>query len=203
MVPSGVILEFSKLQGGFTYFSVSTCQLPTPLAHFSRSTKIMGRWGIENLECDGAQDALANYCDDLFSKIVELLKHPRVHEYDDEPIDELFVNLEVVFALDDRGMISTSPSADEVEPLLSAFLQKWEEYSGPSSERRQIIEGTSQRLLSIISGSAPDGLSHRLGLIADKMGQQEDEFDSTTKVRKLSEEELRKADEKMRDIMGG
>lgn len=158
----------------------------------------MGAWGSGNLESDGAQDALADLCESLFLKVIQLLKHPRVHEYDDEPIDELFVNIEVIFALKDRGMISMSPPLDEVEPLLTNFLLKWDEYSGPWPERRAVIEDSFQKFRDIVSASSSDGLSHRLDLIADKFGEQED----GENVDAVYEEEKRRVEKRIEDILG-
>ena len=72
----------------------------------------MGAWGYGSLESDGAQDTLAGICDELFSRIIQLLQHPRAHEHDDIEFDELFVRIEMIFALHDHGMINTSPNPE-------------------------------------------------------------------------------------------
>jgi len=136
----------------------------------------MGTWGTGNLESDGAQDNLANVCDELFQRIIELLQHPRGHEYDDEEIGELFVRVEMVFALSDRGMINSSPDPKELKELFKPYLQRWADYHksaghDPPEDRRKVIEDSFKKLLAIAKGSSNGSFLHRLGLISDKMGQ--------------------------------
>lgn len=128
------------------------------------------------MENDGAQDELANVCDELFDKVIELLNHPHAHEYDDEPIDQLFVRIEMIFALHERKMITVSPPIGKLDPLLRSYVERWDRYcreagNGAWPERQMVIEATFDKLRSIADGSAEDGLSHRLGLIAEKMSK--------------------------------
>lgn len=138
----------------------------------------MGSWGPGNLENDGAQDELANICERLFNEIIELLQHPQAHEYDDEIIDQLFVKIEMVFALNDRGMLSIAPSIELLEPHLNPYIERWNSYHrdvghGEWPERRKVIEATFDRLRVISSGTSVDGLSYRLDLISKKMSNPE------------------------------
>jgi len=109
--------------------------------------------------------------------VIELLQHPRSHEYDDEPIDQLFVRIEMIFALHDRNMITASPPVEELDPLLQCYLERWERYcqtsDSPWPERQAVIEATFNKLRAILDGSVNNGFSHRLGLIAGKMSDPE------------------------------
>ena len=141
-----------------------------------RLTTTMGAWGPGNLENEGAQDELTNICERLFNEIIEFLKHPRAHEYDDEIIDQLFVRVEIVFALSDRCMLTIAPPIELLEPLLDPYIERWNAYHrdeghGEWPERRKVIEATFDKLRAIASGAPEDGLSHRLDLIAEKMSK--------------------------------
>lgn len=144
----------------------------------------MGTWGNGNLESDGAQDALAAICDDLFARVIELLQHPRAHEYDDEEIDELFVKIEMIFALSDREMVNSSPDTKELKPLFDPYLKRWADYhrkSGhePPVERHRVIVDSFQRLLKIAKGGSGGSLLHRMGLISEIMSKPKDRGDAT------------------------
>ena len=132
----------------------------------------MGTWGNGNLENDTAQDTLAGICDDLFARVMTLLQHPRAHEYDEEEIGELFVRIEMIFALSDRGMVNSSPEPDELRILVEPYLQRWAGYHRKAGhdlpvERQTIMEQTFTRLLAITSGAAEGSFIHRVGLITD------------------------------------
>src|SRR4051812_31800083 len=120
----------------------------------------MGAWGNGNLESDGAQDTLANVCDELFARVIELLQHPRGHEYDDEEIDELFVRIEMIFALHGRGMVTSGPRPELLKTLFAPYLARFAEYNsrpgtyGPPQERTRVIEETFQQLLDIAQAAA-------------------------------------------------
>lgn len=142
----------------------------------------MGTWGNGNLESDGAQDTLAGICDDLFSRVMELLQHPKAHEYDDEEIDELFVKIELIFALSERGMVNSSPDPEDLKPLFGPYLQRWEDYHRKAGhalpvERKKVMEASFNRLLKIANGGSQGSFLHRIGLIARAMSQSKDKRD--------------------------
>jgi len=134
----------------------------------------MGTWGNSNLECDGVQDALAGICDDLFARVIELLQHPKSHQYDDEEIDELFAKIEMIFALGDRGMINSSPNPKKFQHLFEPWLQRWTDYNRDSdseylTERAKVIRDSFNRLLKIAEVSSGGSLLHRMTLISEIM----------------------------------
>ena len=112
----------------------------------------MGAWGNGNLENDGAQDLLCEISDELFSRVQELLQHPAGHEYDGLEYDELFVRIEMILALHDRGMIATSIEQKDLGTLFEPYLQRWDEYCGddPPLERRDVMESTFNQLISVV-----------------------------------------------------
>ena len=136
----------------------------------------MGAWGKGNLENDGAQDALAKICDELYDRLVELLKHPRSHDYLEEEYDELFVRIEMVFALSDRGMISSAPNPIELESLAGSYMKRWlEDQNGAMddfwSQRKKEVDESLSRLIKISGGGSGGSFIHRLGLISEKMSK--------------------------------
>lgn len=114
----------------------------------------MGAEGDNNLDNDGAADLLDQISTELTQRILNLLVHPRAHEYDDEEIAELFVRIEMLFALHDRRMLSKAPHPEELRPLLDPFLARWETYHRaaghePPTKRRESMIDTFRILMGI------------------------------------------------------
>jgi hypothetical protein len=114
----------------------------------------MGTWGPGNLDNDAAQDILADICQGFFKRVMELLQHPRAHEFDEVEFDELFVHIEMIFALSTRKMINAAPKKAELEPLFEPYLQRWENYfrendMEPPSVRKSVIQSSFARLAEI------------------------------------------------------
>ena len=114
----------------------------------------MGAEGDNNLDNDGAADLLVQTSTDLTQRILNLLAHPRAHEYDDEEIAELFVRIEMLFALHNRRMLSKAPHPEELRQLLDPFLARWEAYHRaaghePPTRRRESMIDTFQQLMRI------------------------------------------------------
>lgn len=118
----------------------------------------MSAEGDHNLDNDGAADLLMSIADELSQRIVELLQHPRGHEYDDEEISELFVRIEVRFALHDRGILSSAPEPELLRALIDPYVARWEAYHRdaghePPTARKESMVATFQELyrISIVS----------------------------------------------------
>ncbi|WP_042724536.1 hypothetical protein [Chthoniobacter flavus] len=114
----------------------------------------MGAEGDDNLDNDGAGDLLAEISTALTQRILKLLVHPRAHEYDDEEIAELFVRIEMLFALHDRRMLSIAPEPEELRKLVDPYLARWEAYHRaaghePPGKRKASMIGTFQQLLRV------------------------------------------------------
>lgn len=142
----------------------------------------MGRWNQENLGCDGAQDTLADFCDDLFAWVIKILQSPSGHEFDDIEIDDLFVRIEIIFALSDRNMVTSAPLPDELRPLFGPYLQRWADYfiqagHKPSEERRRVMQESFDRLITIAEGCS-GSLEHRLDLISHEMAKRRSQPDT-------------------------
>jgi hypothetical protein len=114
----------------------------------------MGAEGNNNLDNDGAWDHLLDISRELSNRILELLQHPRAHEYDDDEIAELFVRIEMLFALYDRQMLCLAPDPQELHKLIEPYLARWEAYHRkaghePPEARRKSMIATFQQLLRI------------------------------------------------------
>ena len=114
----------------------------------------MGAEGDNNLDNDGAADLLFEISRGLTNRILELLVHPRAHEYDDAEIAELFVRIEMMFALHDRRMLSVAPEAQELRNLIESYIARWEAYHRkaghePPVARRTSMIATFEQLLCI------------------------------------------------------
>ncbi len=112
----------------------------------------MGAEGSNNLDNDGASDLLHEISMGLTHRILELLVHPRGHEYDDEQISELFVRVEMVFAFHDRQMLSVAPGPQELRTLIEPYMARWEAYHRaaghePPPQRKATMMATFQQLL--------------------------------------------------------
>jgi len=140
----------------------------------------MGAWGHGNLENDGAQDLIAEISDELFARIVILLQNPSASKWDECEHDELFVRVEMILAMAKHGMINSSPRSIELEPLFAPFVERWSQYFIASKqkvpeERKAVIVDTFARLLEVASGAEEGSFEHRLGLISQKMGKNEEQ----------------------------
>src|SRR4051812_20583922 len=114
----------------------------------------MSAEGDDNLDNDGAGDLLAQISGELTSRILELLVHPHAHEYDGEEIAELFVRIEMAFALHDRRMLSVAPDPQELRTLSDPYFARWEAYHRasehePPVKRRASMIAALQRLLRV------------------------------------------------------
>src|SRR5436305_2001512 len=114
----------------------------------------MSAEGDNNLDNDGAGDLLHKISNELTERVLELLAHPRAHEYDDEEIAELFVRIEMIFTLHDRRMFSMAPDPQELQGLIDPYLERWEAYHRaaghePPATRRASLIATFHQLLRI------------------------------------------------------
>ncbi len=142
----------------------------------------MGAWGYGNIENECAQDMLAEKCDDYFRRITAGLQSAHGHEYDEYEHDELFVLCEMLFAMNERGMVNSSPKSDVLRPLFGPFIDRWAAYHQraghePSAERRRVIEETFCKLLEISEGASRGSFHHRISLITDKMSKSKSDED--------------------------
>ena len=115
----------------------------------------MSAEGNNNLDNDAAADLLHSISEELYGSVIELLQHPHGHEYDDELISELFVRIEMIFALHDHAMIHAAPQQHEVGALIDPFMQRWQDFhiaSGhePPLARKRSMEDTFARLLAVV-----------------------------------------------------
>lgn len=136
----------------------------------------MGAWGYGNIENDTAQDMLAKMCDDYFRRISDILGSKQGHEYDEYEHDELFVLSEMLFAMNERGMVNSSPEPDELRPLFAPFMERWADYhrragNEPPEKRRVVMEETFRRLLQICESACQGSFAHRIGIIAEVMSK--------------------------------
>lgn len=136
----------------------------------------MGAWGTGNIENDTAQDMLADMCDDYFRRIVDTLRSEHGHEYDEQEHDELFVLIEVLLAMDGRGMVNSSPEPDELRALFGPFTDRWAAYHRraghePSANRQKVMEDTFRKLTELAERACQGSFAHRIGLITDAMSK--------------------------------
>jgi len=111
----------------------------------------MGTWGTGNLQSDGALDVLAKVSDDLSKRVVALLSSPLAAEYDECAYADLFVQLEVFFALDRCHLLNVYPESEELSTLRDLYLKRFDAYmkkaGGDWPERREVIVKTLDHLI--------------------------------------------------------
>lgn len=115
----------------------------------------MGCEGDFNLDNDAAGDLLYEIGFELFDRVIELLQDPHGHEYDEEIISELFVRIEMIFALDEKDMISHGPDAGTVRELIGPYMEKWTKYHESAghkmpSKRTETMSQTFDRLIGLL-----------------------------------------------------
>lgn len=111
--------------------------------------------GDYNLDNDAAGDLLSQISEDLFNRVIELLQNPNGHEYDGGLIGELFVRIEMIFALHAREMITQAPEQKELGLLIGPFVEKWQQYHRKAghevpSTRLQSMGETFASLLQVV-----------------------------------------------------
>ncbi|RBP41485.1 hypothetical protein DES53_107318 [Roseimicrobium gellanilyticum] len=112
----------------------------------------MSAEGEGNLDNDTAGDMLVDISERLCARVWSLMHHPRGHEYDDQEIGELFVTIEVLFALNDAKLIPVRMDPQKLRKATDEFLERWETYHrvagkhDPPEERKESMMATFERL---------------------------------------------------------
>ncbi len=118
----------------------------------------MGTWGSGNLDSDGTLDIVADRSMQLITGLWGRLQQQQSWEADESDHDELFVDFEMLFALESAGAFNGwgLPPVAELDPVCERWLAGWAEYFpglGPSeefmAERRGVIEDTFARFREI------------------------------------------------------
>jgi hypothetical protein len=113
----------------------------------------MGTWGSGNLDSDGALDAIATRSEALVGEVWSSLQRLSSAEADEFEYDQLFADLEWLFALDAAGCLSLwwLPQPTAVDAATAPWLEAWEAYfrdmAGEDflNERKGVIEETFAR----------------------------------------------------------
>jgi hypothetical protein len=118
----------------------------------------MGTWGDGNLQNDSALDELADRTSGMVKALIDRAKRPSSRECDDYDYTTLFVDFEIIFALDAKRLLESTalPSPDEVEELKWDYIRDWDvniDQLGPTPEhkksRRRCILRTFDRFKRI------------------------------------------------------
>ncbi len=118
----------------------------------------MGTWGPGNLENDYAMDELADRSAKLVKTLLERVSRKTSREFDEYDHTTLFVEFEIVFALDAKGLLTTNlPSPEEVDGIKKDFVKDWLKYylegSGATADhtakRKRVIMDTFSRFKRI------------------------------------------------------
>jgi hypothetical protein len=118
----------------------------------------MGTWGPGNLDSDGALDELATRSAELVTQLWTRAQTKESWQADEWDHDALFVDFEILFALEEGGLLSsgTLPPPTEVDPVRDRWLAGWDAYidelhpqPGFKEERRAVIAKTFARFRSI------------------------------------------------------
>lgn len=87
----------------------------------------MGTWGAGNLDNDYALDELSTRTDKLIRALMRRAKRKTSREADEYDYTTLFVEFEMVFALEAKGLpTGTFPTDTDVEKLKQSFLTDWD-----------------------------------------------------------------------------
>lgn len=118
----------------------------------------MGTWGSGNLDSDGALDWVSERSTALIGELWGRVQKSDSWEADEWDHDALFVEFEILFALEAAGVFNgwELPPAAEVDRVRDTWLAGWDAYY-PSlgatpeftAERRGVIEATFARFRDI------------------------------------------------------
>ena len=146
----------------------------------------MGTWGHGNLENDYALDELSRRTRDLLTPMFLRAQRTESRQYDEWDHTTLFVELEIVFALDKAGLLSGGlPGAESVRALAREFITEWEEYAdGPHPARRKKIVQSFERLAEICEKNGGDGPLPREGAPAPRRDRPKPKRKRTARKRR-------------------
>lgn len=103
----------------------------------------MGTWGAGNLDSDYALDELSTRTHELLTELLLRAQRKHSREWDEYDHTTLFVELEIVFALDAHGlMIGKFPAAAAIRALATDFLTAYDDYLEDAwpERRAKIVE---------------------------------------------------------------
>lgn len=90
----------------------------------------MGTWGPNNLDNDYALDELGVRIDKLVKRLLLRARKKTSREGDEYDYTTLFVEFEILFAMEDRKLIlercSVMPTPDQVETLKLNYISAWD-----------------------------------------------------------------------------
>jgi hypothetical protein len=115
----------------------------------------MGTWGHGNLENDYALDELADRTETLVTELLERARTKESREWDEYDYTTLFVEFEILFALEAKGLVhSTLPAATEVRTLAADYIAGWDDFADEldqpfKGKRRKQIVKTFQRFAAM------------------------------------------------------
>lgn len=117
----------------------------------------MGTWGSGNLDNDYAWDELADRTDKLLRTIMRRAKRKASREGDEYDYTTLFVEFEILFALEAKGLLTGRfPDPSDVDKLKLSFIADWDAYidglsptAEHKSERRKTILATFDKFKRI------------------------------------------------------
>ena len=127
----------------------------------------MGTWGPRNLDNDYALDELGERIDKLVKRLWSRAKKKASREGDEYDYTTLFVEFEILFAMDDRKLLQNRcgvmPTPDEVETLKLDYIGAWdknidalEPTEDHKRDRRRAILQTFNRFKRISRRHHPD-----------------------------------------------
>lgn len=109
----------------------------------------MGTWGHGNLDSDSASDILYEQSKELVDETLKLAGSKDASEYDEYDYDKLFVNFEILFALERARLLRYHPDPDQVAELKGSYLAAWDAYTNDNGDgwdqRRAVIAKTFDR----------------------------------------------------------
>jgi hypothetical protein len=118
----------------------------------------VGTWGHGNLDSDYALDELSSRTTELVEGLMDRARTAESREADEWDYTTLFVELEIVFALEAANLMHAArlPLATEVRELAADYIADWDEYiveldptANHESERRRIILESFERFAVI------------------------------------------------------
>lgn len=127
----------------------------------------MGTWGPGNLDNDYAAEALSMRGQELVQGFLDRARRSESREADEWDYTTLFVELEILFALDERGLLrGPLPDPGDIQALSTDYLTGWDamiDEVGPTEAhkvgRRRIIEQSFERLRQLCERYAAEAVA--------------------------------------------
>lgn len=123
----------------------------------------LGTWGHGNLDSDMALDELICRSDALIRELLERARRKEGREYDERDYVKLFVDFEILFALESKNLFQPSklPTPDEIDYLRADYIEDWQRYYEDAGVEKKHVTSRKRSIVKTFNKLRKICESHR------------------------------------------